>query len=158
MKPTRRALSLAAAVVLLASCGPKNSDSKAPAPVRATAEPAAAPGGAIGEAPISPAAAPAICTETAQFGHDCFTEKFPPDISHNSDIGCRFTISCCDVVVQRWEHAYPGAAGPSGVVSHATRDLEIHCDSPALADIDGDGMPNADDPDPGRTGSGLPWK
>ena len=144
MKSTLRALSLIAAVLLLANCRPKDSDTKTLAP--GTSEPAPT------------AAASPSCTETAKFGHDCYTEKFPPDISHNSDIGCRFTISCCDVVVQRWEHAYPGAAGPSGVVSHATRDLEMKCDSPALADIDGDGAPNADDPDPGKPGSGLPWK
>ena len=146
MTPPLRALSLVAAVLLLASCRPKDSETAKPAPGPATPEPAAAvPSGAS-------------CTETAKFGHDCFTEKFPPDISHNSDIGCRFTITCCDVVVQRWEHAYPGAAGPSGVVSHATRDLEIQCGSPALADIDADGVANADDPDPGKAGSGLPWQ
>jgi hypothetical protein len=84
--------------------------------------------------------------------------KVPPDISHNSDIACRFTITCCGTMVSDWQRDYPGAAGPSGVVSHATRDIGIACDSPALGDLDADGVANADDPNPAVAGDVLPWK
>jgi hypothetical protein len=152
---------LACVASFMTSCKPKEEAAPVEAPAAvatdsaATASPPSAPDEKTGTQGFTPPRA--SCTEPAKFGHDCWTEKFPPDISHRSDIGCRFTITCCGEIVERWERAYPDAAGPSGVVSHATRDLTVLCGAPALADFDGDGIPNAADPNP-ASAEGLPWQ
>jgi hypothetical protein len=92
-------------------------------------------------------------------GYDCWTAKFPRDISGKSDVECRFTMTCCGSVVSDWKRQYPQSAGPSGVVAHDSRKLTAKCrsDLPRLGDVDGDGVPNMSDDSPFDAGTARPF-
>lgn len=105
---------------------------------------------------------PGSCADQVEVLSECWTEKFPPDVSGSSDIACRVTLTCCGSIVQRWTRAYPQAAGASGVVLRETKPSTFQCaGTPALglSDLDGDGTPNENDPNPLTPGTDkYPWQ
>ncbi|HEX7184030.1 MAG TPA: hypothetical protein VF756_19525 [Thermoanaerobaculia bacterium] len=136
-----------------APAGPSSSDG--------TAAPQGASPGAGTDVAFTPP--PQSCDDQVEVQRECWTEKFPPDISGKSDISCRFTMRCCGSVVQRWTRSYPQAAGPSGVVLYDTLQTTFQCRNEptplGLSDLDGDGEPNDRDANPWGSGSGAyPWE
>lgn len=140
-----------------------------PAPGQGTAAP---PPGAGGEAGATPASAdqpsgvtppPEACDGYVEVTRECWTTRFPREVSGSSDIACRFAITCCGTTVQSWTHFYPEAAGPSGVAGGETIQTEYACrhdpSALGLGDLDGDGAPNPVDPNPAAPGTdGVPWE
>ena len=72
-------------------------------PPRDSAPSGTAPAGADSEASLTPP--PEGCDDNVEIGRECWTEKFPPEISGRSDVACRFTLRCCGSIVQRWTRA-----------------------------------------------------
>jgi hypothetical protein len=142
---------------------PTGSPPSPPANTPGEATPPAVGGGAGGTQEGAFVPPPESCDDNVELGRECWTEKFPPEVSGKSDVACRFTIRCCGTVVQRWTHSYPQAAGPSGVVLYDTVQTELRCKPTptplGLTDLDGDGTPNIDDANPWTAGGGgYPWE
>lgn len=98
------------------------------------------------------------CMENFITDYSCWTSEFPESIEGRSDVACSFSVQCCGVTIQGWEYEYPEAAGLRGVAGGSTVVSSVSCgDEIYKLDIDQDGIPNTEDPDPNGTGS-LTWE
>lgn len=90
------------------------------------------------------------CGDGALLSYNCWTSRFPADISDRGDVTCSFLISCCGKNLGNgWETIYPDLAGLRGFVDSGAMVSSASCkDSPALGDLDGDGTPNESDKTP----------
>lgn len=97
------------------------------------------------------------CGENAILDYRCWVDKFP-DTPSRVDVRCGFTTECCQETVQTWEYLYEKAASPRGVADEGTIATQASCrDKNRLADLDGDGVVNDQDPDPTNTGD-FQWE
>jgi hypothetical protein len=143
---------------------PPAAQAEAPGPEAEPADPNAPPliASAVPGAPVVDgiplSSTPPSCDAAVEVLRVCWTETFPPDVSGGSDVACRFTLQCCGTAVQRWTRSYPKSAGPSGIVFNDSVRTTTPCRD-NLADLDGDGTPNPDDPQPlpDRGETGYPW-
>ena len=101
---------------------------------------------------------PESCKDKVAVEYRCWTSKFPESPTGRCDVTCKFAIECCEITVQGWTYLYEQAAGPRGVAGGSTIITEVNCgDTIRLLDLDGDGTPNASDPDPVNTGD-FQWE
>jgi len=114
-------------------------------------------GSAGGSAPIRPP--PSGCEDDVILERQCWTEKFPPEMSGKSDIACKFSLTCCGLTVQSWSRSYPQSASSRGVVLNDIKHTQQKCRTVMTAlDIDGDGTDNPLDDNPLGAGGGNPWE
>jgi len=99
------------------------------------------------------------CGDGALLKYDCWTSRMPADIYDKGDVTCTFLISCCGKDIGNgWQREYPKMTGLRGFVDNGSVISKASCkDLPALGDMDGDDVANADDDTPVVNGK-KPWE